>query len=89
MGAIELAARYERMGFGSASDLEPPFRHERAANLRETSDRIWTLGINWYVNRWTKIQGNVINERIEDTVRSPIPGRSRFSGRVCRIQFVL
>jgi hypothetical protein len=50
------------------------------------SDRALAFGINWYLNRWVKIQGNGIRERLEDPQRSPIFGRTLFWTRVVRIQ---
>jgi phosphate-selective porin OprO/OprP len=88
-GALELAARCEQIRFGSSEHPGIPSRGTRAANILGNSDRVWTFGINWYLNRWVKIQANAVRERIEDTARSPIPGRSRFWGRWFRLQFVL
>ncbi|MBI3047694.1 MAG: hypothetical protein HYY76_05225 [Acidobacteria bacterium] len=86
-GAIELAARYERLGFGSSFDEEPELTTPRAANLLEAVDRAWTLGLNWYVNHWTKLQLNAIREAIHEG-RSPDP-RGVFWTRVLRLQFVM
>ncbi len=88
-GAAELAVRYERLGFGSFSASEEPFSNPRAANLLHTSNRAWTIGVNWYLNRWAKVQVDGIREWIEDPDRSPILGRRVFWMRVCRLQFVL
>ena len=88
-GAVELVGRYERLGFGSLPDGDTPSRSPRAANVLETSDRAWTFGVNWYLNRWARIQLNEVREWIEDPDRSPIVGRNVFWSRVCRLQFVL
>jgi hypothetical protein len=88
-GGIELAARVEQLGFGSALDGEPELPTPRAPNLREAGLRGWTLGVNWYVNRWTKIQLNGIREQFDDPDRSPVAGRDAFWTRVVRLQFVL
>jgi phosphate-selective porin OprO/OprP len=89
IGAIELAARYEQLRFSSSEHPGKPSRAPRAANILGNSDRVWTFGINWYLNRWVKIQGNAIREKIEDTQRSPISGRERFWSGQCRLQFVM
>jgi phosphate-selective porin OprO/OprP len=89
IGAVELAARYEQMRFGSKEHPGPPVIHPRAPNIQGNSDRIWTFGINWYLNRFAKIQANVMRERIEDVERSSIPGREQLWGRFLRLQFVL
>jgi phosphate-selective porin OprO/OprP len=89
IGAVELAGRYEQLRFGSSEHPGPPLRNPRAPNILGNSDRVWTVGANWYLNRWGKIQANAIHEKIEDTLRSPIPGRARFWMWICRLQFVL
>jgi phosphate-selective porin OprO/OprP len=88
-GAVEVGTRYERLGFGSRFDGEADSTSPRGANLLETSDTAWTTGVNWYINRWTKLQFNMIREWIEDAERSPIPDRHLFWTRVFRVQFVL
>jgi phosphate-selective porin OprO and OprP len=88
-GAVELATRYEQLRFGSSEHPGPPLRNLRAPNILGNSDRVWTVGANWYLNRWAKIQVNAIREKIEDTLRSPISGRELFWMWICRLQFVL
>ena len=87
IGAIELAVRYENISFGSTDRSGTPFRSPRASNLWRNSDAVWTAGINWYLNRWSRIQINGVRETIEDVTRSPIPGRERFLTGVARLQF--
>lgn len=89
VGAVELGARYERIGFGSSAKDEPPSRSPRAAHVLDAGEHVWTFGVNWYLNRWARIQVNAVREWLEDTDRSPIMGRTTFWTRVCRLQFVL
>ena len=88
-GAVELAARYEALRFGSSEHPGRPSRGTRAANVAGNSDRAWTFGINWFLNRWLKVQGNFIHERIEDPVRRPIENVERYWMRIVRLQFEL
>ncbi len=89
-GAIELAARYERMWFDSTPvGDEPPLRNPRAATIYPSGDYALTLGINWTLNRFTKIQFNGIREQVEDPERNPVPNGAAFWSRVIRLQFVL
>ena len=88
-GAVELAARYEYAGFSGGPHPDLPFRNPRAASVLGNSDRLWTFGVNWYLNRFAKIQFNGMREKIADTQRSPIPGRERFWSAFCRLQVVL
>jgi phosphate-selective porin len=89
IGAVELAARYDVLRFGSSEHTGVPSRSPRAANILGNSDRAWTIGLNWYLNRWIKIQVNGIREKIEDLQRSPILGQDRYWVRLCRLQFVM
>jgi len=89
LGAVELAGRYDAIRFGSAEHLGRPSRSPRAANILSASDRAWTLGINWYWNRFFKVQLNAIRDRLEDAGRTPLPGEAVYWMRVVRVQFVL
>jgi phosphate-selective porin len=86
IGAIELAARCEQIRFGSSEHPGTPLRHQRAANVLPTSNRAWTFGVNWYLNRWVKIQFNGVREKIEDTMRGPIVGENLLWTRALRLQ---
>ncbi len=90
-GAVELAVRYEALRFGSSEHPGLPSRATRAANILGNSDRVWTFGVNWYWNRFVKIQFNGIREMLEDTHqgRSPIAGRGLYWMRIVRLQFVM
>jgi phosphate-selective porin OprO/OprP len=88
-GAFELAARYQYIRFGSSEHVGTPSRSPRASNLLGNSDRIWTLGLNWYLNRFTKVQINGVHDKIEDLQRSPITGRANYWMGILRLQFVM
>jgi phosphate-selective porin OprO/OprP len=90
IGALELAVRQERLGFGSVDDDgEPAFTNPRAANILRTHDDVTTFGVTWFLNRWIKLQGNAIRESFADVDRAPIVGRATFWSYVGRVQFVL
>jgi len=89
IGAIEAAARYDRLDAASHASGELPETNPRAVNFDGNGEGIWTIGVNWYVNRWVKIQLNGIRETFDDIDRSPRPGRTTFVTGVCRLQFVL
>ena len=91
-GAVELAARYEQLRFSSADQTGRPSRTPRAVNVLQNSDRVWTIGVNWYLNHWVKIQANAIWEKLEDPVfptRVPVEGRDRYRTQLIRIQFAM
>jgi len=87
-GAIELALRYEELGFGSASSDGPAQRNPRAEHLLENRDRVWTAGVNWYAMPHVKIVGNAIHESFEDPERTPKAGETSFWSGVARLQIV-
>lgn len=89
VGAIELAGRYERLWFDSAGGTDVPFRNPRSETIYPSGDRVLTLGVNWTLTRFSRIQFNAIREHIEDSDRSPVPNGAAFWSRVLRLQFVL
>ena len=66
-----------------------PFRNPRAETIFPSGDRALTLGVNWTLNRFVKIQVNGIREHVEDPERNPVPNGAAFWSRVIRFQFVL
>ncbi|HTU99147.1 MAG TPA: porin [Luteitalea sp.] len=88
-GAIELAARIERITFGSTGTSEAPSTGPRAEVVLPNGDRAATLGVNWYLNRYVKVQANVVRERLDDPLRGPLPSQPSFWSRVLLLQFTL
>ena len=89
IGAIQIAARYEQLRFGSSEHLGLPSRSSRAVNLVSESERVATFGVNWFLNRFTRVQFNAYREVIEDIEKTPIRGIDTYWSRYVRIQFVL
>ena len=75
--------------FGSPDSLAPALRNPRSENILVSGDRVLTLGVNWTLNRFVKIQVNGIREHVEDPDRNPVPNGAAFWSRVLRLQFVL
>ncbi|MBI1791044.1 MAG: hypothetical protein HYR60_26240 [Acidobacteria bacterium] len=88
-GAWELAGRLEQLRFGSSEHPGRPSRSIRAANILPNSDRAWTFGVNWYLNRFLKVQLNGAHEKLEDLFRAPYPGYQVYWVKLLRIQAVL
>jgi phosphate-selective porin OprO/OprP len=86
IGAVEFAARYELLTFGSATRDGPAFRNPRAEHILGNGDRIWTVGVNWFANRWTRLTANAVHESFDDPVRTPLPGVTRFWSGIFRAQ---
>jgi phosphate-selective porin OprO/OprP len=89
IGAVELAGRFDTIRFGSAEHPGNPSRTPRAANILGNSDRAWTFGLNWYWNRFFKVQFNAVREKLEDIQRTPVPAETIFWMRLVRVQLVL
>ena len=86
VGAIEIGARYDQLGFASAGGEGPPLRNPRAERLLANTDRVWTFGVNWYPVRHVRMIGNAIHEEFEDAARTPASGVVRFWSGVLRLQ---
>jgi phosphate-selective porin OprO/OprP len=89
IGALELAARVEKLTFGTVSTAGLPSTSPRPEVIVGNGDRAVTLGVNWYLNPWIKIQGNVIHETIDDPSQGPLPGQASFWSRVLRVQLTI
>jgi phosphate-selective porin OprO/OprP len=85
-GAVEAAARYDRLWFDSAGGEGPAVRNPRADNMLPSGDRVLSLGINWYITRWVKLQFHTIRETLQDPERSPVPPGEAFWSPVFRFQ---
>lgn len=88
-GRIEAAARYETLSFGSTASAGEPSTSSRADAVLGNIDRVTTLGLNWHVNRWVKVQANLIREDIGRPAMGPMPERSSFWSRAFRLQLTL
>jgi phosphate-selective porin OprO/OprP len=74
-GALEAVARVERMWFDSAGGEEPALRNPRADAILPSGEHVLSVGINWYITRWIKLQMQTIREEPQDPERSPVaPG---------------
>jgi phosphate-selective porin OprO/OprP len=84
-GAIELAARVENLTFKSGGG-EPASSSPRADTIVGNGDQVTTLGVNWYINRFFKVQANFIRETLDDPSQGPLPGQASFNSRAVRLQ---
>ncbi|MBI4477194.1 MAG: hypothetical protein HY654_08470 [Acidobacteria bacterium] len=88
-GALEVAVRVEELRFGSEKPSSLPSTSPRAFTVLGNSDRALTVGVNWYLNRWIKMQGNVVREEIRDPARGPLPAQPSFWSRLIRFQLTI
>ena len=89
IGAIQLAARIEALGFDNNAPGEEPLPTPRALKIRPNDIHAVTLGVNWFPVRFIKVQGNVIREHVQDPDRRPDPTRPWGTTGVFRVQFAL
>ena len=79
-GAVEVAARTERMAFDSIAYPGSGYGFPTAQGLTANGERVTTIGTTWYLNRHLKIQGNLVLEAVDDPQRSPAPrGNGHFA----------
>lgn len=88
IGAVELGVRYEALRFESEEKVGEAFRNPRAEHILGNSDKVWTFGANWFVNRWVRVTANAIREQFDDAPRTPLPGTTEFWSGVARLQVV-
>jgi phosphate-selective porin OprO/OprP len=89
IGAVELALRYEQLRADGGRPAAPGSLDPRSASLVEVRTAATTLGVNWYLNRWSKLQFNAIRESFGSAVHSPVAGRAAFWSGAGRLQFIL
>jgi phosphate-selective porin len=87
-GAIELAARIERLGFESAAKTGLAFTNPRNDNQIPNSDTVFTVGLNWTTTKWTRVIVNAIHENFEHEARTPKPETTSFWSGVLRLNIV-
>ncbi len=75
-GAVELGFRYDEIryddvgpddGFAGAGN--------RSRNIRPATERCLTGGLSWWPRAFLRIEGNLVQERFEDSLLAPEPGR--------------
>jgi phosphate-selective porin OprO and OprP len=88
-GAIEVGARVESLKFKSGTAGEQGSRSPRADTIIGNRDQATTFGVNWYINRFFKIQANFIREKLDDPSQGPLPSKASFTTKAIRFQFAL
>jgi phosphate-selective porin OprO/OprP len=75
-GAVELGFRYDEIRY---DDVGPDDGFagvgNRSRNLRPAAERCLTGGISWWPRAVLRIEGNLVQERFEDALLAPEPGR--------------
>ena len=79
----------QRLWFDSRGGQDEAFRHPRAETILPNGNSALTIGLNWYINRWAKVQLHGVREHPEDPERSPVPDDEAFWNAMLRLQFTL
>lgn len=87
-GAIEVGGRIEKLSFWS-DGIGQISTSPRAEVILRQSDRAATFGVNWFPNRWTKLQFNLVQEQLLIPSRDVAAQTLQFWSRVLRVQFAL
>jgi phosphate-selective porin OprO and OprP len=88
LGALELIARVERLAF-APDNSAPAVTGPLVVPLVPNADRVTTVGLAWYLNRYLKITGSAVFESILDPERSPVAGSGRVPTAVVQFQAAL
>jgi len=84
-GALELVARLERLSFASATTPAAP-SSPLVMIPAPNADRVTTVGIAWYLNRYLKVNASAVFESISDPERSPVAHDGRIPTAVIQFQ---
>jgi phosphate-selective porin OprO and OprP len=75
-GAVELGFRYDDVRY---DDVGPDSGFagvgDRSRNIRPAAERCFTGGVSWWPRAFLRIEGNLMQERFEDPLLAPEPGR--------------
>jgi hypothetical protein len=87
--AVDVAARFDRMTLGSTNQADEAFTNPRADHVAPLAKDTLTFGGTWQIHRWIRVQGNLIRERLVDSlgVRG-LTGEPSWTA-VTRFQFAL
>ena len=86
---IDLTARFDRLSFGSASTAGEAFLNPRADYVAPIGKDAITAGVNWYVNRWVKVQANTVREQMTDPLALLPIGTTPLWSTVLRFQVAM
>jgi phosphate-selective porin OprO/OprP len=89
IGAFEIGARYDELSFASARHDGPAFQNPRSDNLIGSKAKTWTIGANWFVNKWVRVVLNGIHEEFDlNAADTPVNGTTSYWSAVSRLQIV-
>jgi phosphate-selective porin len=87
--AVDVAARFDRLTLGSGNQSDEAFTNPRADHVAPLAKDTWTFGGNWQVHRYIRVQGNLLRERLVDSLGvRDLTGEPSWTA-VARFQFAL
>ena len=86
---LDLTGRFDRLSFGSASQSGDAFLNPRADRVAPIGKDAVTAGVNWYVNRWVKVQVNTVREQLVDPLALLPIGTTPLWSTVVRFQVAM
>jgi phosphate-selective porin len=89
-GAVEVVGRIEELRFDQVAYPGTIFSFPTASALEANSDLVNTVGVNWHITRFFRVQYNLVLERIADPQRSPAPTNGgRLTTGLLRVQLTI
>jgi phosphate-selective porin len=88
LAGLELAARVEQLSLGTPGAPPAQVWTPRAAQLSTVTDRAWTLGVTWTLNRLVRLQANAVRESVTDRSRNAAAPHAVWSP-VARVQVAM
>jgi phosphate-selective porin len=75
LNGLELAVRAEGLSFGTPGAADLQLWTPRAEQLSWVTERAWTVGVNWTLNRLVRVQANAVRENVVTRARgATVPG---------------
>lgn len=89
-GAVEIVGRVEELRFAPVLHPGSAYNFPGSSASGGNTDRIVTVGVNWYLTHNLRLQHNFAIERVADAGRSPAPTRGgRIRSALFRLQITV
>jgi phosphate-selective porin len=65
---LDVSGRVDWLRFSSANTADEAYRNPRAIHVAPLEKRTVTMGVTWHLNRWMRVQTNVVREQLQDAL---------------------